>query len=140
MCFSKISEVSVRFRTCFFSPFPSQGGAMQCCSNLYAYYPVTRNSLLFVPGIGTEEKLLVNVARSASKWCCRARLLERCCTASTSNLSMACFMFSMCLLRMAFCSSYSVFCFLSCLSSASRSKSRKKREGLLTTYECTRQI
>ena len=67
---------------------------------------------------------LVRVARRLSMWTCSAMFVLRCCTASTSSFSMACFMLSMCLLKMAFCSSSSVVCLRSCLSSPSRAMIR----------------
>lgn len=78
-----------------------------------------------LPGNGTELKLSVSVVRRLSRWPCSAMFVLRCCTASISSFSIACFMLSMCLLRIAFCSSNSVVCFLSCLSSPSRAKMQK---------------
>lgn len=84
-----------------------------------------RSKSLHSPGNGTELKLSVSVVRRLSRWPCSAMFVLRCCTASISSFSMACFMLSMCLLRIAFCSSSSVVCFLSCLSSPSRAKTQK---------------
>ena len=74
------------------------------------------------PGSGIREKLATSVVRSRSRCCCNAALLLRCWVASTSSFSIACFMLSTCLLSIAFCSSYSVFCRRSCRSSASRTE------------------
>ena len=74
------------------------------------------------PGIGIREKLATRVVRSKSRCCCSAALLFRCWVASTSSFSIACFMLSTCLLSIAFCSSYSVFCRRSCRNSASRTE------------------
>lgn len=67
-------------------------------------------------------KCVDKVDRNESRCCVNAQLELLCCTASISNLSMACFIFSICLLRMAFCSSSSVACFLNCRSSPSLAK------------------
>ena len=49
----------------------------------------------FSPGSGTVLKFSVRVARSLSRWPCSAMFVLRCCTASTSSFSMACFMLSL---------------------------------------------
>ena len=82
----------------------------------------THNVLLnevLLPGIGIAAKCVASVDLNDSRCCWRARLELLCCTASISNLSMACFIFSMCLLKIAFCSSSSVACLLNCRNSPS---------------------
>ena len=106
----------------------------KCTPKCYGYWLMIHSKQW--PGSGIREKLATSVVRSRSRCCCNAALLLRCWVASTSSFSIACFMLSTCLLSIAFCSSYSVFCRRSCRNSASRTEhtrriSRKRCTAML---------
>ena len=121
LCFLRMTDASHVSILMYIRPSFSCGDSSIRLWSLAMYVSiVSRVGTSFVPGRGIVIKLFVSVWRRASRWCCKAMLFDLCCTASTSSSLMACFMFSMCLLRMAFCSSYSVFCLRNLRSSASR--------------------
>lgn len=80
------------------------------------------------PGRGTAEKLCVRAERRVSRCCCRRPFRVRSCCTSPSRRSTAECMLSTCFCSAALRSSYSIFVFLSCRSSASRARTHTINE------------
>lgn len=98
-----------------------------CCSFATNESTVSDVRGSVTPGIWISTKLREIICRNLARCLCSAVISFCCSFLSPSNLSMPFFIFSMCLLRMAFCSSNSVFTFLSFLSSFSRAGMNTKR-------------
>ena len=115
MKFVRIVESSRVFTTAGFLKHKQRWSLQQMLLKSFVFNDPTAFSHRELSG----AVFLVTVARRLSRWPCSAMFVLRCCTASTSSFSMACFMLSMRLLNMAFCSYSSVVFLRSCLSSLS---------------------